>query len=176
MPFLENTVSEAALLDVCDLHVHYGHHRNPVKAVDGVSLTVNRGECVGLVGESGCGKSTLGRAVLRLEKWRDGDVMFDGASVARLRGGDLKKYRKRAQMIFQDPYGSLNPRRRVGAIIGDPFDIHGLSPGPERIPRVQELMELVGLSPEHYNRFPGDFSGGQRQRVVIARAIALQPT
>ncbi|MDN3352867.1 dipeptide ABC transporter ATP-binding protein [Actinomadura sp. DC4] len=146
-----------------------------VHAVDGVSLKVRRGETIGIVGESGCGKSTLARCITGLHPISKGRIVFDGQDISRLRGRQLKPFRRDVQMIFQDPYGSLNPRRRVGAIIGDPFDIHGTASGAERKKRVQELMELVGLNPEHFNRFPAEFSGGQRQRIGIARALALKP-
>jgi len=146
-----------------------------VHAVDGVSLKVRRGETIGIVGESGCGKSTLARCITGLHPISKGRIVFDGQDISRLRGRALKPFRRDVQMIFQDPYGSLNPRRRVGAIIGDPFDIHGTASGAERKKRVQELMELVGLNPEHFNRFPAEFSGGQRQRIGIARALALKP-
>ena len=146
-----------------------------VHAVDGVSLTVRRGETLGLVGETGCGKSTLARCMSRLYPLTSGQVIFDGHDISRLSRRELRPFRRDVQMIFQDPYGSLNPRRRVGSIIGDPFAIHGIAEGAERKRRVQELMELVGLNPEHYNRFPADFSGGQRQRIGVARALALRP-
>ena len=146
-----------------------------VHAVDGVSLKVASGETLGIVGESGCGKSTLARCITGLHPITKGRIVFDGQDISKLHGKALKPFRRDVQMIFQDPYGSLNPRRRVGAIIGDPFDIHGIASGAERKRRVQELMELVGLNPEHYNRFPAEFSGGQRQRIGIARALALKP-
>jgi oligopeptide/dipeptide ABC transporter ATP-binding protein len=146
-----------------------------VHAVDGVSLQIRRGETIGIVGESGCGKSTLARCITGLHPITKGRIVFEGQDISRLKGRQLKPFRRDVQMIFQDPYGSLNPRRRVGAIIGDPFDIHGIASGAERKRRVQELMELVGLNPEHYNRFPAEFSGGQRQRIGIARALALKP-
>ena len=146
-----------------------------VHAVDGVSMTVRRGETLGLVGETGCGKSTLARCVSRLYRLTAGKVVFDGHDISTLGRKQLRPYRRDIQMIFQDPYGSLNPRRRVGSIIGDPFAIHGIADGAERKRQVQDLMELVGLNPEHYNRFPADFSGGQRQRIGVARALALRP-
>lgn len=165
----------APLLDVRELHVHYGHHRNPLKAVDGVSLTVNRGECVGLVGESGCGKSTLGRAILRLEKIKSGEVLVDGTNVAPLRGAALKAYRRRAQMIFQDPYGSLNPRISIGGALEEVLKVHGMKDRAARQKRAEELLLEVGLRPEFVHRYPHEFSGGQRQRIGIARALAVGP-
>jgi oligopeptide/dipeptide ABC transporter ATP-binding protein len=146
-----------------------------VRAVDGVSLEVGRGETLGLVGETGCGKSTLARCMTRLHDLTSGRVVFDGQDISRLPQRRLRRLRTDLQMIFQDPYSSLNPRRRVGSIIGDPLAIHGLADGAERQRRVQELMAQVGLNPEHYNRFPAEFSGGQRQRIGIARALALRP-
>jgi len=146
-----------------------------VHAVDDVSLDVRRGETLGLVGETGCGKSTLARCIIRLERLTSGRVVFEGHDISSLSDSELRPYRRRMQMVFQDPYGSLNPRRRVGSIIGDPFEIHGMASGAELRRRVQDLMDLVGLNPEHYNRFPAQFSGGQRQRIGIARAIALRP-
>jgi len=146
-----------------------------VHAVDGVSFAVRRGETLGLVGETGCGKSTLARCITRLYDLTSGRVIFDGVDISRLSRRQLHPFRREIQMIFQDPYGSLNPRRRVGSIIGDPFAIHGIADGSQRKRRVQELMEVVGLNPEHYNRFPAEFSGGQRQRIGVARALALRP-
>ncbi|MDA8309613.1 MAG: ABC transporter ATP-binding protein [Actinomycetota bacterium] len=149
--------------------------RELVHAVDGVTLSVSRGETVGLVGETGCGKSTLARLAMRLLDVTEGRVVFDGVDLTRLSARRLRPYRRRMQMIFQDPYGSLNPRRRVGSIIAEPFAVHGVVARSERRRAVQELMELVGLNPEHYNRFPAEFSGGQRQRIGVARALALRP-
>jgi oligopeptide/dipeptide ABC transporter ATP-binding protein len=146
-----------------------------VHAVDGVSFDVDRGETLGLVGESGCGKSTLARCITRLYDVTSGQVEFGGDDITGLSRRQLRPYRRKMQMVFQDPYGSLNPRRRVGSIIGDPFAVHGISDGQQRQRDVQQMMELVGLNPEHYNRFPAEFSGGQRQRIGLARALALRP-
>ncbi|WP_194293579.1 ABC transporter ATP-binding protein [Actinomadura macrotermitis] len=146
-----------------------------VHAVDGVDLRVRRGETLGIVGESGSGKSTLARCITGLHPVTSGRILFEGTDITKLSKSGLKAFRRDVQMIFQDPYGSLNPRRRVGSIIGDPFAIHNIADGADRKKRVQELMELVGLNPEHYNRFPAEFSGGQRQRIGVARALALKP-
>jgi len=153
----------------------FSRSREAVHAVDGVSFELRKGETLGLVGETGCGKSTLARCITRLYSITGGTIDFDGRDISRLEGSELRDVRREVQMIFQDPYGSLNPRRRVGSIISDPFVIHGTLDGQARKRRVQELMELVGLNPEHYNRFPNEFSGGQRQRIGVARALALQP-
>nr|WP_246851563.1 ATP-binding cassette domain-containing protein [Patulibacter sp. SYSU D01012] len=147
-----------------------------VRAVNGVSFDVRRGETFGLVGESGCGKSTTARMICRLLDPTSGTVDFDGTDIAGLARKQLVPFRRDVQMVFQDPYSSLNPRQTIGSIIGTPLDIHGIATGEgERKRRVQELMDLVGLNPEHYNRLPHEFSGGQRQRIGIARAIALGP-
>jgi oligopeptide/dipeptide ABC transporter ATP-binding protein len=171
------------LLEVRDLVMHFpvrsrgivtrtvGH----VKAVDGVSLSVGVGQSLGLVGESGSGKTTTGRLITRLQKPTSGQILYDGNDIAQASPRDLKPVRRDIQMIFQDPYTSLNPRQPVGEIVGAPLAIHQLVPASQRLARVQELLEFVGLNPEHYNRYPHEFSGGQRQRIGIARAIALKP-
>jgi oligopeptide/dipeptide ABC transporter ATP-binding protein len=143
-----------------------------VHAVEDVSLTVRRGETLGIVGESGCGKSTTARLILRLLDPTSGTIRFDGRDISTLRQGALRPLRREMQMIFQDPYSSLNPRKTVGQIVGAPFAIHGQKGAKTR---VRELLETVGLSPEHYNRYPHEFSGGQRQRIGVARALALSP-
>ena len=146
-----------------------------VQAVDGVSFQVPAGGSLGLVGESGCGKSTTGRLVTRLYEPTGGSIEFDGQDITTISARSLKPLRREIQMIFQDPYTSLNPRHSVGAIVGAPLAIHGVVPKDKILPRVQELLEVVGLNPEHYNRYPHEFSGGQRQRIGIARALTLQP-
>ncbi|MCL2316251.1 MAG: dipeptide ABC transporter ATP-binding protein [Actinomycetia bacterium] len=147
-----------------------------VRAVDGVSFDLHAGETLGVVGESGCGKSTLGRLLLRLEEPTSGSVTFDGADLYTASGSMLRRMRRDIQIVFQDPYTSLNPRKTVGDIIGEPFDIHpDVVPKGGRRRRVQELLDLVGLNPEHINRYPHQFSGGQRQRIGVARGIALNP-
>jgi len=147
-----------------------------VKAVDGVSFSVKQGETLGLVGESGCGKSTTARAILQLYRPTSGAVNFEGTDLTKTKGESLRRMRRRMQMIFQDPYASLNPRMSVGSIIGEPLIIHGLAKNKkERTERVQELLRIVGLNPYFINRYPHEFSGGQRQRIGIARALAVQP-
>ena len=175
-------MSADALLTIEGLKKHFpvrgrlfNRSKDSVKAVDGVSLSVRKGETLGLVGESGCGKSTLGRCLLRLEEPTDGRIVFDGQDLLTLDKPAMRRLRRDMQIIFQDPYSSLNPRKAVGAIIGDAFRVHGLHKGAERRRKVEELLSLVGLRPEHYDRFPHEFSGGQRQRIGIARALALDP-
>ncbi|MGI8729807.1 MAG: ABC transporter ATP-binding protein, partial [Solirubrobacteraceae bacterium] len=146
-----------------------------VRAVDGISFDVRRGETLGLVGESGCGKSTTGKAILQLYKPTDGSVLFNGKDLAKLGAGDMRRQRRNLQMIFQDPYASLNPRMSVGSIISEPLTIHGLAKGRDKKERVQELLQTVGLNPYYANRYPHEFSGGQRQRIGIARALAVEP-
>ncbi|WP_243395436.1 ABC transporter ATP-binding protein [Nocardioides currus] len=146
-----------------------------VQAVDGVSFQVPRGGSLGLVGESGCGKSTTGRLITRLYEPTGGSMMFEGRDLAKVSQREMKPYRRELQMIFQDPYTSLNPRHTVGSIVGAPLAVHNIVPKNKILGRVQELLEVVGLNPEHYNRYPNEFSGGQRQRIGIARALTLNP-
>lgn len=149
--------------------------RKKLKAVDGIDFTINRGETFGLVGESGCGKSTLGRTILRLYDVTEGSIEFDQQDITYLNEKELIPYRKKMQMIFQDPYASLNPRMTVGDIIKEPMIIHKLFDKKDREDRVQYLIEIVGLKPDHIRRYPHEFSGGQRQRIGIARALAVEP-
>ncbi len=177
------TASGDVLVDVKDLRMYFPVTAGlifqrkvaDVKAVDGVNFFIRRGETLGLVGESGCGKSTTGRAILQLYRPTTGTVNFGGQDLTKLKGGDLRRFRRRMQMIFQDPYASLNPRMTVGSIIGEPLEIHNLAKGNAKQERVQELLRIVGLNPYFANRYPHEFSGGQRQRIGIARALAVEP-
>jgi len=144
-----------------------------VKAVDGVNFALEQGETLGVVGESGCGKSTMARCIARLLEPTGGKIIFEGRDITHLNRSDMRAVRRDMMMVFQDPYASLNARKRVGSIVGEPLEVHGIGSDQDRKRRVQELLEIVGLNPEHYNRFPHEFSGGQRQRIGIARALAI---
>ena len=179
----QTTASRENLLEVTDLHMYFPVTAGlfiqrkiaDVKAVDGISFFVKRNETLGLVGESGCGKSTTARAVLQLHRPTSGSVNFDGTELTELKGGALRRFRRRMQMIFQDPFSSLNPRMNVSQIVGEPMAIHGLYKGVERRDRVDFILNAVGLNPVFSKRFPHEFSGGQRQRIGIARALAVEP-
>jgi peptide/nickel transport system ATP-binding protein len=164
-----------SLLAISDLHTHFETPHGLLRAVDGVSLTVERGENVGLVGESGCGKSTLGKTLLRLVDPSAGAIRFDGVEIGTLSQREVRPYRRRMQMIFQDPFGSLNPRHTVGEILSAPLAVHGFGDRAERRRRVAAIVERVGLPAGAIHRYPHEFSGGQRQRIGIARALILEP-
>jgi oligopeptide transport system ATP-binding protein len=182
-PSLAPTSSGAPILEVEDLRVWFPiteglvieRHIGDVQAVDGVSFTLARGETLGLVGESGCGKSTTGRALIRLYRPTSGRVVFEGTDLATLSDSAMRPMRRRMQMIFQDPYASLNPRMTAGGIVAEPLEVHAIGTNRERQERVRELLATVGLNPEFANRYPHEFSGGQRQRIGVARALAVHP-
>ena len=178
-----NGVQDGALVEVENLRVWFpiksgillDRHVGDIKAVDDVSLSIQRGETLGLVGESGCGKSTVGRTILRLYEPTDGRVIFDGQDITGLSQNELRPLRRRMQMVFQDPYASLNPRHSVGRIVGEPLRVHGISGKKDAARRVRELLEVVGLPADAASRYPHEFSGGQRQRIGLARSLALNP-
>jgi oligopeptide transport system ATP-binding protein len=180
---MANNGNGKTLVEIKDLTMYFPitqgivvqRHVGDVKAVDGLNFDIRQGETLGLVGESGCGKSTTGRAILQLHRPTRGEVWFEGQNLTQLKGEDLRKMRRKMQMIFQDPYASLNPRMTVGSIIGEPLEVHGLMKGNERRDRVRELLKIVGLNPYFVNRYPHEFSGGQRQRIGVARALAVNP-
>ncbi|MEO7447368.1 MAG: dipeptide ABC transporter ATP-binding protein [Humibacillus sp.] len=181
-PHQSTPASDDLLLQVEGLTKHFPIRRGllqrqvgAVQAVDGLTFNVARGETLSLVGESGCGKTTTGRMLTRLIEPTDGTIIFDGNDITHASVGTMRPLRRDVQMIFQDPYGSLNPRHTVGTIVGAPFRLQGVSTEHGTKKAVQDLLELVGLSPEHYNRYPHEFSGGQRQRIGIARSLALKP-
>ncbi|MCI9215667.1 oligopeptide/dipeptide ABC transporter ATP-binding protein [Lachnospiraceae bacterium 42-17] len=164
------------LVEVKDLKKHFKVGKNAIlKAVDGIDFKIYKGETLGLVGESGCGKTTCGKTVMGLYPATSGEIIFDGIKVNELKGKEKKDFTRKAQIIFQDPYSSLDPRMTVGDIIGEGIDIHGLYTGQERTDKIYELLGTIGLTSEHANRFPHEFSGGQRQRIGIARALAIEP-
>jgi peptide/nickel transport system ATP-binding protein len=175
--------NEGSLVEVENLRVWFpiksgillDRHIGDIKAVDDVSLTIKRGETLGLVGESGCGKSTVGRTILRLYEPTSGRVVFDGQDITALNQNELRPLRRRMQMVFQDPYASLNPRHSVGRIVGEPLRVHGISGKKDTARRVRELLEVVGLPADAASRYPHEFSGGQRQRIGLARSLALNP-
>lgn len=176
-------VREEYILEVNNLVKHFplggglfSKKQQVVQAVNGITFKVKRGETLGIVGESGCGKSTAGRSIIRLYEPTAGQIIFEGKDVTKAQGNDLMELRRNMQMIFQDPYASLNPRMTVGDIVAEALDIHKLASGQKRTNRIYELLKIVGLNPEHANRFPHEFSGGQRQRIGIARALAVNPS
>lgn len=175
-------MADETILKVENLKVYFPvsngflQKKSYVKAVDGINFEIKKGETFGLVGESGCGKSTTGRAIVKIYTPTEGKIEFEGKDITKIKGADIKQFKKDMQMIFQDPYASLNPRMTVGEIIREPMDIHGIyDTKEEREKRVRELLEIVGLKPDHIRRYPHEFSGGQRQRIGIARTLALNP-
>jgi peptide/nickel transport system ATP-binding protein/oligopeptide transport system ATP-binding protein len=174
-PRVENNLDDIPLVQVRNLKKYFKVGDRYLKAVNRLNFDIYRGETIGLVGESGCGKSTAGRTILRLYEPTEGEVIFEGQNIYKYSKSEMKKIRKQMQMIFQDPYASLNPRMTVEDIIGEPLDIHNLASGSKRRERIEELLKLVGLASEHMGRFPHEFSGGQRQRIGIARALAVEP-
>lgn len=173
---MQASAADLPLIEVRHLKRYFGHKDAPVRAVDDVSFAIRAGETLGLVGESGSGKSTIGRTVLRLIERTAGQVLYRGEDMAALSNERMRKLRSKLQIIFQDPYASLNPKMRIGAILGEALATHGLAKGPgARARRIAELLETVGLRPEHASRFPHEFSGGQRQRIGVARALAVEP-
>ena len=182
-PVTPATDGNGALMRTENLRVHFPitegliieRRVGEVRAVDGVSLEVRRGETLGLVGESGCGKSTFARAVIRLVDATEGSIFFDGVDITALHGDDMRRMRRRMQMIFQDPYASLNPRMTIGSMLAEPLRVHGLARGAAATARARQLIDIVGLPRNAINRYPHEFSGGQRQRAGIARALAVQP-
>ncbi len=177
------TPGEESLLQISGLEMHFPitegiifqKRVGTVQAVDGITFSIKKGETLGMVGESGCGKSTTGRAILQLHRPTAGSVKFKGQELTLMKGEALRKMRRQMQIIFQDPYASLNPRMTVGNIIGEPLEVHNLARGKAKLERVRELLRLVGLNPNYINRYPHEFSGGQRQRIGIARALAVEP-
>ncbi|MFD7521219.1 ABC transporter ATP-binding protein [Paenibacillus chitinolyticus] len=169
-------MSDQTILSIRNMKKHFDLGQGKIlKAVDNFSIDIKRGETFGLVGESGCGKSTAGRTIIRLYEATDGEVIFNGENVHKLSGRKMREFHRNMQMVFQDPYASLNPRMTVGNIIAEGLDIHGVASGSKRRERVVELLDAVGLNAEHAGRFPHEFSGGQRQRIGIARALAIEP-
>ncbi|WP_042349172.1 ABC transporter ATP-binding protein [Bacillus massiliigorillae] len=171
----QSSTKDTPLLQVKDLRKYFSVGKQQLKAVDGLNFDIYKGETVGLVGESGCGKSTAGRTIIRLYEPTEGEVLFEGKNIYKHTPREMSELRKNIQLIFQDPYASLNPRMTIEEVVSEPLVIHGVVKGVAKRKRVEELVELVGLSTDHLNRFPHEFSGGQRQRVGIARALALNP-